>query len=1265
MDRARLAFALAAAMLAAGVSAAPFECDAKFAARHGITCYIPFEDTGAAQFTRTRAAPTYSDSLHFVPGRAGRAVLLRKSREREIGKTRGRASGLNFDATGLLYGERGAIAFWFQPQWDGGDPTIRSGSNSTGPSLIAVSSVEPTYFRQFIRMQIKGGAFYIWVVDATGKWHGPNYGAQVKTWRKGEWRHLALTWDCGKGVRFFDNGRLACDTWGKERWPPATPSTIGIGSGAPSGRPETVRAADMVMDELFMFDRGLDAADVRALMSGDYARLRAARKPAIAAAERSARLKRFCLAPSPGRAAARSTESGWAARVELVEIRDIAVDYMEGRFLSDGLTTRRFHLAQGGLKFERDVRLVAAPGSAANYVLLVGTPTKGSALKTFEHTMMLAAGPDEAQRIILDPPAAEMTLSLKGGSSVGECQLFRIDGNVGPSDLQPLCLHEDPTVLGAAPTPLWRNSSSLDRRCLTPSGSSQARTVVPWPAAGKLHLMSSPADRDMAVQAIRLRLRLRRPPRAAALTLKVHDPFEANRFRLLVDLALPQTKVDEPALDLELLIPGLILGKEQRLWIEAVADSALEAIVGPDASGMRIESGRTGAAADAFARSYLRFLNQEFRVRMAHNFKYYSRGVQRVNPLTIGLGNVLRFAPESPRAQRMLHWARLSPWPKWTEGPPGPESAPRWAKLQRAAIAEALGTIHWWIDHRQDATGFVIGNADQWNDVTKLFNEFAVFALVTGDEKLTAAMERYLDAHYATGRMEKGYSKPLTDTVHSQEEASYLLPTLAVLRYGDPVQVERLMENAGNIPYWTGLVGPGRRHFKSSYYTATRMKTEGKFGHDVPMNAATFVPATFLAGYSGHPIARQWSLEYANAWCAASAAPVAKKPAGLPPSHVDYKTGALGPFRHSYYKTLGFHLLAATEFADDRKYLAPLEALLAHSKDRGVYSLGLNAIEWRRMTVSSKHDAAIMKQVQRGWESIEADSFFQRGVEAADVYMVLGYMITGDVKYLELGLLNAWRNNARARTIYTEIDPDTDRVYPWGRVVLPWMMCGGNGLNARASAPLPTIAVSWERTGGEMAAWVKEQSSRRLRVLVYNFGPARQVQARTWRLDPGEYRLTCCAERGGKTLWARSVRVRRGLPIAVDVPTQQLCVLMAEQTRVERLPERLPDAALSQREIAGGSEREADGTLHLRVPVHNIGTGPVPQSKLVVVGADGRVLAEAVVPRIPGADDMAPKVHVVEATLAAGVRVPIKVEVLVAGEEITKTNNSCSLPATQ
>jgi len=1256
---------LAIVGLAPRSSAEPFVCDRDFAIRHGITCRLSFEDTGIPEFSSPGAPPTYLDSLHFVDGPVDRAILLRTSRERELGKVEGRASGLNFDAAGLLYGEQGAMAFWFQPQWDGDDSTIRSGSNSTGPSLISVASIEPTYYEQFIRMQIKGGSFYIWVVDVDRKWHGPNYGTQLRTWRKGEWRHLAFTWHCEQGVRFFDNGELVYDTWGTERWKPATPKSIGVGSGAPTGRPQVVRGADMAMDDLFLFDRPIDSADVRALMTGRYDALAMADAPTISEAERQSRTQQFGLGVSTQRPTAGLTPAGWTMQLAVQEIQTIATDYMEGRFLCDGLTTRQFHLAQGGLTFDRDVVLSLVEGSQANYAIVSGHPAPGSTLVTASGGMPLAVEADGLQRIHLSPAAGNIKLALKGNSALGECQLLRVTKHAPTSgQARPLAVENDPSVLGSAGTALWRNLCAGDRRVLLSAEGDRANRRAHFPACGKLHLFTQSAETNIGVEAIRLRLRVRNPQKDVVLGIKVHDPFEPERFRLLVDVGLPKPVTDDPLLSLDLHIPGLVQGKGQRLWIELVSDTAIELFLGPEGSGLDIVPCPIDRVADAFARSYLRFLNDEFQSRMAHNFKYASRGVQPVNPLTIGLDNILRIAPGNAHAQAMHRWARLSRWPAWDDEPPGPADAPRWAQLQRAVITEALDTIHWWIDHRQDATGYVIGNANMWNDLTKLFNEFAVFALVTGDMKLIAAMERYLDAHYASGRMEKGYSKPLTDTVHSQEEASYLLPTLTFLRYGEPRHVERLMENAANIPYWTGLTAPKQRHFKSTYYTATKMKTEGKFGRDIPMNAATLMPATFLAWYNGTPAVTQWLTEYANAWCAAAARQTETKPGGLPPTFVDFKTGELGPNRHAYFQTLGFQLLAAWQLTGRARYLAPLEALLANSDTRGVYALGLNAPEWRRETKDTAHDEAILAQANTARTAILEDAFFQRGVGSADVHMILGHLLTGDSGYLELALHNAWRNNARARRIYTETDPDTDRVYPWGRIILPWMMCGGNGLNARASAPLPTIAVSWGNTGNNLAAWVKAQSTSSLGVSLYNFGPSREVLMHLWQLEPGTYQLTCAAEKGAPdSRVVQRVAIRRGTTIALPLPSQRLVTLSVQQLTRSELPRLRSDAAISAAEIAAGTVAQGDGSWRCSVPVHNLGAVPVPPATLTVTDAASRVVARADVPTIPAPVDLIPKMTTINFDIPELFSFPLHIRVTSRTEEITSGNNTCTLSA--
>ena len=227
---------------AQGQRLSPAELEAR-----GVTFYAPFDERTTAAYARGNPEPTGLVNAQLVEGRRGQAVLTQKSKERELGKLEGRATSLNYDATGHLYGERGTIAYWFRPLFDADDPQIRSGSNSTGPYLVNVSAVEDTYYRQFIRANIKGGAFYLWVVDRDGGRHGPSYGEGIRTWKAGQWHHIVMTWDASQGMRFYDDGELKYSTWGEDPFPPATPLGIGVGGTAPVTRPGWTSAADAPM----------------------------------------------------------------------------------------------------------------------------------------------------------------------------------------------------------------------------------------------------------------------------------------------------------------------------------------------------------------------------------------------------------------------------------------------------------------------------------------------------------------------------------------------------------------------------------------------------------------------------------------------------------------------------------------------------------------------------------------------------------------------------------------------------------------------------------------------------------------------------------------------------------------------------------------------------------------------------------------------------------------------------------------------------------
>ncbi|MEA3399833.1 MAG: CARDB domain-containing protein [Armatimonadota bacterium] len=572
------------------------------------------------------------------------------------------------------------------------------------------------------------------------------------------------------------------------------------------------------------------------------------------------------------------------------------------------------------------------------------------------------------------------------------------------------------------------------------------------------------------------------------------------------------------------------------------------------------------------------------------------------------------------------------------------------AKYAREAALAARDVIHWWIDERQDETGYMVGRANMWNDDTKLFNEFSFLWLLSGDEKLAAAMEKYLAAHWASGRMLNGWSEPFTDIVHSAEEASYLEPTMALVRYGDPLHLERLMQTASNIDYWTGITGPDHRHFRSNFFTAERMKTEGHFGHDVGLNATAMTASMYLAWYCRHPTASRHLTEWARAWVEDAMTETEDKPAGVIPAWVDFDTHEIGPAREVYLSELTMMMNAAYQLTGDELFLRPLEGYLERRYSRWPQVLNMAAGDLRRALGPGEHDALMLAKAEERMQLIADDSFFQRGLYYDELPGVLGWLITGQERYLEATCLNAWRNNRRAERIYTEIDPHKDRVYPWARYVLPWMYCGGNALDGRGSAPWPTIAVSWD-AGYDFAALVRERTEERLAATVWNFGDARQVGMRIWDMAPGSYRLTV-QPRGSPNL-VREVELQRGVTVPIELPAERSTQIELELLEPSDWTPDRPDLALS------ASEGADLGDGRLTVIVHNVGSRDAPACRATLL-AGGGVIAEADVPAIAAPLDFQPKTGEVSFDLPENPEDEMTVTIDAGGEvaEITELNNT-------
>jgi hypothetical protein len=388
-----------------------------------------------------------------------------------------------------------------------------------------------------------------------------------------------------------------------------------------------------------------------------------------------------------------------------------------------------------------------------------------------------------------------------------------------------------------------------------------------------------------------------------------------------------------------------------------------------------------------------------------------------------------------------------------------------------------------------------------------------------------------------------------------------------------------------------------------------------------------------------------------RAWVDDTLAEAEDKPAGAIPAWVDFSTHEIGPDREVYTSQITMMMNAACQLTGDDQFLRPLQGYLEREYHRWPQVLNMASPDLRRAIGPGEWDELLLAEADERVQLIAEDSFFQRGLYYDELPCILGWMIDGDVDYLEAACFNAWRNNERAYPIYTEVDAHKDRVYPWARYALPWMYCGGNALDGRGSAPWPTIAVSWE-AGYDFAALVREFEPDRLRVTAWNFGEAREVGMRPWGLRPGSWRLSIDGSE------PREVQVERGGTVPVSMPAQGRAELTLELADASDWTPRRPDLALSATEGA----RVEDGML--TVIVHNIGAEDAPACTATLT-AGGAVVVETQVPTIAAPLDFQPKTAEVRFELPEGAagEMTVRVDAEAAVPEITEVNNAMTIQA--
>lgn len=148
-------------------------------------------------------------------------------------------------------------------------------------------------------------------------------------------------------------------------------------------------------------------------------------------------------------------------------------------------------------------------------------------------------------------------------------------------------------------------------------------------------------------------------------------------------------------------------------------------------------------------------------------------------------------------------------------------------------------------------------------------------------------------------------------------------------------------------------------------------------------------------------------------------------------------------------------------------------------------------------------------------------------------------------------------------------------------------------------------AVSWENTGGELAAHVIAAEPHRLQARLFSLGRfARRVKLRVRRLEHGDYSLALRDE--AREIDTRRLTLKPDSPIELDLPAQRLVTLELNQFARRTAVQQLPDLAIAPEEVT----RDPGGDL--LAPVFNLGGVETAGAAVVSVFApdSSQVLAQ-------------------------------------------------------
>ncbi len=530
-----------------------------------------------------------------------------------------------------------------------------------------------------------------------------------------------------------------------------------------------------------------------------------------------------------------------------------------------------------------------------------------------------------------------------------------------------------------------------------------------------------------------------------------------------------------------------------------------------------------------------------------------------------------------------------------------PESAgPAWARYLQEAFARQHAILDWWFTQRQAPDGSLGGG---WGDDVEILRSWVPVACITsaGTTALNG-IEKLADGVWKHD-LKDGYEPGVGDVEHSAEPSADTLPTMLLLRYGDPLWIERNLRSARTIrEKFMAMNQRGHLQFISSEFGADGVNTHPRAGGDTGYHARAMKHFLWLAWW-GVPEASNTFLEWCDTWRDATMRRIGSKPPGFAPASIFYPSGGIEPpiGRPWFDPAANFYgfpglptmvhdaLLTANFLSGDRRFLEPVQSMLDQATTGPLLSFNdqLPPDHPDNLRSHIVHEATPNITAVYHWLTGERvyDEYTLRRCTARQRFEVNGDRVQYEASFQRLAESMRYRWTQRTSEVL-----QTDRAGLEGATTVLEAYTGA--VRDFRDASTPSMAVTWITPDLNFAALVTEATPQRLRVRLYNFnGTPQRMALRPWRLESGVYVFhageAVSAERPGleRYLWGApsDVELRhRAAPLWFELPPQKVWVVdMRLRQSITNSPA-LPDLAIAARDVRLESNR-------VSVTVHNIG----------------------------------------------------------------------------